>query len=734
MSVATASHSQTIRQSLHLSIEPPSYFSSPTQFSPDSPYTSSSSARPSSGTAGTSPLSSGSDSIIYSVLCMHDFLSDDPTHLSFSRNEILDIFKQEESGWWAAMRRGGDTIGWIPQAFVRPLEEEMAERLLSVREELRIYEYEAEQLYVSAPISQIPYEEPEIFPSLLPQDSMEAGVHQNISDPRRAGRPYPPPSPATPMPQPPLSTLLPKFNTNKPTTTPKEQEPSISPQNRTPSSATRRPLPPLVTLSEDSVRNDPSVSPDSKRRDEKIKKLTGSDDALAFVSAVNPPWYLKPRHANEIHTDAEGKLIFGTRIALVERLVWEIIPSAVLRNNYRRMFLTTFRTFMTPDDLFDMLVDIYRMSYPEILTESEFDEWRDRCLQPTQRQILTVFSMWLKEYRLLEEEPDISRRLNEFLKLITSPSPLAATAQGIIESITRLTFETDPPATSSPTDRRKKHKPVKNDLHSFQPSDVAEQLTLYEFKLYSKITPQDCIAQATHGTKTSGGCTRSREALSAFCATHDKIAAWVTDTVLSSHLVSRRADTVDFWIKVAEASAFKIIQFPSKCRNLNNFASMSAIINALSSTVIHRLDRTWWHVGRKNTFESLLKCNEPSGGFSAYRQLHLHAMESPCVPFIGMYLTELVHIKVQYSDSAGRVSVLQRQRWYDVVMIMLRSQAKPYNITENETMKFIQSNLRGWTTTKDWQAKFWSKSQEVRRLERDNADIRKGLGHSVLIS
>lgn len=391
---------------------------------------------------------------------MHDFLSDDSTHLSFSRNEILDIFKQEESGWWAAMRRGGDTIGWIPQAFVRPLEEEMAERLLNVREELRIYEYEAEQLYISAPISQIPYEEPEIFPSLLPQDSMEASVYQNISDLRRSGRPYPPPSPATPMPQPPLSTLLPKFNTNKPTTTPKEQEPSISSQNRTPSSATRRPLPPLVTLSEDSVRNDPSVSPDTKRRDQKIKKLTGSDDALAFVSAVNPPWYLKPRHANEIHTDAEGKLIFGTRIALVERLVWDIIPSAVLRSefyasiyrlilinftisvntqdNYRRMFLTTFRTFMTPDDLFDMLVDIYRMSYPEILTESEFDEWRDRCLQPTQRQVLTVFSMWLEEYRLLEEEPDISRRLNDFLRLITSPSPLAATAQGIIDSITRL--------------------------------------------------------------------------------------------------------------------------------------------------------------------------------------------------------------------------------------------------------------------------------------------------------
>lgn len=155
---------------------------------------------------------------------------------------------------------------------------------------------------------------------------------------------------------------------------------------------------------------------------------------------------------------------------------------------------------------------------------------------------------------------------------------------------------------------------------------------------------------------------------------------------------------------------------------------MSAIINALSSTVISRLNLTWLHVGRKNTLEKLLKFNEPSGGFSGYRHLHLHA-EGSCVPFIGMYMTDLVHIKDQYADEDGRVSILQRQRWYEVVLIMLRSQSKPYNFAENEvTMNFIQNNLRGITTTKEWQAKFWSKSQEVQRSEVAHTDIRKGLG------
>jgi son of sevenless len=657
---------------------------------------------------------------------MHDFLSNDPVHLPFSKNEILDVIKQESSGWWAAMRRNGDTIGWIPQAFVKPLSDEMVDMLLNVREELRIFEYAAEQLYISAPVSRIPYEESEPHPPTSPLNAREftsENSPQNGPERRRLTRPYPPPSPVTPMPQPPLS----KFVANKPTPLAhKEPELLARLQDRgTRSSLSRRPLPPL-TLTETSAGNDVSISPDLYRR-QKIKKLTGSDEAPSFHDAIlaqnNPPWYLRPRHADEIQTDADGKLISGTRIALVERLVWDIIPSlrdthkAAQDTAYRRMFLTTFRTFMSPDDLFDMLVQIYCMSYPESLTESEFNDWRDRCLHPTQQSILNFFTMWLEEHRLLEEEPHISRRLNEFLELIKPPNPLAVTSQLIVQSITRLTFAPKSTTINSHLGPRKKQKTPKNDLLSIPPSDIADQLTLYEFKLYSKVTPQDCISQATRPS----GCVKSRETLHSFCATHDKLAVFVTDTILSTPALSRRSDTVDHWIKVAE-----------KCRNLNNFASLSAIINALSSAVISRLHLTWIRVGRRNAYEMLLKYNEPSGGFSGYRHLHLHA-EGPCVPFIGMYLTELVHIKDQYSDEDGRVNMLQRQRWYEVILIMLRTQSKPYSVAENDTMKFIQNNLRRFASLKDWQSKFWAKSQEIQRSEFAHADIRRGLGQCSLL-
>lgn len=99
-----------LRGSLRLSIEASPYHLQVQPFNaPDS-----ASPRSSRFSAGTSKSSAGSQGyIICHALCLHDYLSDDPTHLSFDRNEVLEIIAQEETGWWAAMRPGEDKVGWI---------------------------------------------------------------------------------------------------------------------------------------------------------------------------------------------------------------------------------------------------------------------------------------------------------------------------------------------------------------------------------------------------------------------------------------------------------------------------------------------------------------------------------------------------------------------------------------------------------------------------------------------
>ncbi|KAK7063870.1 ras guanine nucleotide exchange factor domain-containing protein [Favolaschia claudopus] len=705
------------RHSLHLNIDASPYTM------PSGSNTPSSSVRASIGTDITSPtLSTMSELIICSVLCMYDFQSDDVDHLEFRKNEILDVVKQEDTGWWAAMRRGGDFIGWIPQAFVNPLTEEMTEKLLNVREELRVYEYDAEQLYNAAPTVRN-NEWYETSPDSSPIPSPALGNGYSRYPPSPGGRRLPPPSPVTPMPQPPLLSA-PAYN--KPTPPTPEPDGQEFPVHRdrsgtVPTGRGNRRLPLRVDdphmasrLSKLIESADGPASPEEAKR-YKITKLTGSEEAWfdTHIAKATIPPYLLPLYADQLKLDVNGLVQSGTLVALVEKLCLDPLTKDPIKlkqeKNYRDIFLTTFRTFTTASQLFDLLVARYNMERPEHLTDEQADEWRDKMQLPTQRRTLTLFTMWLQDHRLLEEEPHIAQRLTDFLQSIMQPQSLALTAKLIVRSIEDLTFAN--PSEASPTippRKRRKSKNHKNDLLRLDPADIAEQLALLEFKLYAKLTPHECISYA----KTQTG--KKVENLTTFCATHDKLAAWVKTSILTNEALGKRADTVDFWIKVAE-----------KCRNLNNFASMSAVINALSSTVISRLHLTWAHVNRRSSLEGLVKFNDPSGGFSGYRMLMSNA-EGSCVPFIGMYLTDIVHISDQFSDHDGVISFLKRQRWYEVVQVMLRSQKQPYNVAESETaLSFITMHLR-MDSMKD-QTWFWEKSQEVQQSELAHADIRKGL-------
>ena len=82
---------------------------------------------------------------ICSVICLYDFSSSDSDHLSFRRNEVLNIVKKEESGWWAAVRGDGSEVGWVPASYVQSLSDDAAERPYTIPEKTRVPEYRADQ-------------------------------------------------------------------------------------------------------------------------------------------------------------------------------------------------------------------------------------------------------------------------------------------------------------------------------------------------------------------------------------------------------------------------------------------------------------------------------------------------------------------------------------------------------------------------------------------------------------
>jgi len=101
------------------------------------------------------------------------------------------------------------------------------------------------------------------------------------------------------------------------------------------------------------------------------------------------------------------------------------------------IFLMTFRTFTTPNAFFDMLLEQYYTTPPRDLPETTTVVWIARVRLPLRLRILEIFSTWLEEHRLLEEEPYIAGRLIEFLNSIDDIS-LAGNTESLLQTIQRL--------------------------------------------------------------------------------------------------------------------------------------------------------------------------------------------------------------------------------------------------------------------------------------------------------
>jgi len=263
-------------------------------------------------------------------------------------------------------------------------------------------------------------------------------------------------------------------------------------------------------------------------------------------------------------------------------------------------------------------------------------------------------------------------------------------------------------------------------------------LALFEYRLYIKVRPKDCIIWS----KTQAG--EAVASLIEFCATHDRIAGWVKSSILQNEGLGKRADTIDFWIRVAE-----------KCRSLNNFASMTAIVAALTSAMITRLHLTWAHVGRGAQLQPLARLNEPTANFSTYRALH-QATNAPCVPFIAVFLTDIVHIQDQMRDvvsfplatastpltatlantpiapamtpehTQDLINFVKRLKWFDAVNTIVRFQKKAYEFGENTTIINYITDQLSLSAARD-ETILWSRSADIQQNEMAHADIRKGL-------
>ncbi|CAO3665949.1 unnamed protein product [Umbelopsis ramanniana] len=167
-------------------------------------------------------------------------------------------------------------------------------------------------------------------------------------------------------------------------------------------------------------------------------------------------------------------------------------------------------------------------------------------------------------------------------------------------------------------------------LLDIEPTELARQMTLIENTLFCDIAPQEMLGQEF---KKKVGVSSAIH-VKAMIQLSTRVTGWIADSVLAEKEVKRRAAVIKYWIKVGDA-----------CLQLQNYNTLMAIRSALDSTGVARLRRTWdlLSTRHKNTLETMRGATDTSRNFAKYRQ-RLKGAIAPCLPFLGVYLTDMTFI------------------------------------------------------------------------------------------
>lgn len=389
------------------------------------------------------------------------------------------------------------------------------------------------------------------------------------------------------------------------------------------------------------------------------------------------PWYLESEEYNLIFTNNDT-VKGGTREALIQRLTHHDLLDA----SFNLTFLITFRSMMTTTALMELLIKRFNIAPPENLSYEEYTDWVEKKSYPIKLRVVNIMmSLLLRYWTPSYNEPSLIQLWSEFIDTLTEQKFPGSEqlAREFDEKV--LNYEvTDQYLEASSTSTKDFSSKVKRiKLLEVDHVDFANQLTIKESTLYSRITQMECLDKSWNNKYGSLGGFKN---LQAFISNSNDLTNFVSTQIVKYSDVKKRVNVIRFFVNVAE-----------KCRQLKNFSSMTAIVSALYSSPIHRLKKTWDSVPQ-NILNVLNKLNDlmnSSRNFSEYREHLRFISDKPCVPFLGVFLSDLTFTTNGNPDhlhgDSKLVNFAKRSKTVDILREMSRYQNVRYNLKNNDEIQ-----------------------------------------------
>ncbi|KAE9980590.1 hypothetical protein BLS_004135 [Venturia inaequalis] len=465
---------------------------------------------------------------------------------------------------------------------------------------------------------------------------------------------------------------------------------------------------------------------------------TGSKKVEKFFGEVPAP--LVQQQANEdlpdfLRLDHEGEIMYDTknnppmlRGGTIDALVEQLTRHDRLDSGFNGTFLLTYRSFTTAKELFEMLVKRWSIQPPLGISQEDCQIWVDKKQKPIQFRVVNILKSWLDTY-FMEEPGEESTALimrmlgfaKDFVATTNTPgaAPLISTIEKRmkgIEAPAKTLVLTLSQATPPPILPKNMRKLKFLDIDS---TEFARQLTVIESRLYGKIKLVECLNK-TWQRKLQPGEPDPAANIKALILHSNQLTNWVAQMILNQADVKRRVIVIKHFVSVAD-----------KCRHLSNFSTLTSIISALGTAPIHRLSRTWQQVNgkTKDTLESMRKLMGSTKNFAEYRDT-LHKANPPCVPFLGVYLTDLTFIEDGIPSIIKKTTLInfaKRAKTAEVIRDIQQYQNVPYPLQPvPELAEYILSNMR---TAGDVH-EMYEMSLQVEPREREDEKIARLLSES----
>uniref|UniRef100_A0A8C1WAT5 Ral GEF with PH domain and SH3 binding motif 1 n=1 Tax=Cyprinus carpio TaxID=7962 RepID=A0A8C1WAT5_CYPCA len=229
-------------------------------------------------------------------------------------------------------------------------------------------------------------------------------------------------------------------------------------------------------------------------------------------------------------------------------------------------------------------------------------------------------------------------------------------------------------------DYAKSYDAVVFDVLKVTPEEFASQITLMDAPVFKAIQPEELV--------TCGWNKKEKHSLApnvvAITRRFNQVSFWLVREILTAQTLKIRAEILSHFIKIAK-----------KLLELNNLHSMVSVVSALQSAPIFRLSKTWALISRKDkaTFEKLDYLTSKEENYSRMREYIRSLKMVPCIPYLGIYLLDMIYIDSAYPASDSIIETQQRTNQMNNILRVISDLQMSCTYDHLVTLRHVQKYL-----------------------------------------